>query len=244
MTQQPNMQNRRSFLGCAAVAASAFLHRGRAMGAGGVADPGLRAACELAASGRLGRMPLIEMRVGALPAASLAREEPAGGWDRRGRLALDLGAQIVQSTRDAEPSRHRLVRVSATRSTLRAEHAAGQPGAILMRFDFGGTLLNFELRGRPAGHGNGGFRAVCYGTEGTLIMEAGRWSVHWSASGAGSGGSARDGLRAAPAGSASSRLGAALWRAARLSYRLGREVRFNPSTGSFLEDPAASSLLS
>jgi hypothetical protein len=167
-----------------------------------------------------------------------------GGPD--GRAALDLGVRISQMVRGV--ASRPPVRIWTAGWPAGADSAEDSPGAVIVRYDFGDMLLNFELRGQPMGTAGAGFRAVCYGTEGTLIMDAGGWSVHWNDGRTGAAddaGRAREAAwRVCDADAATGRLSAALWRAAGISYRLGRDVRFDPSTESCPDDPAANELLS
>jgi hypothetical protein len=112
----------------------------------------------------------------------------------------------------------------------------------LASFDYGHTLLNFELRPRA------NFVAGFYGTDGTLLVGLNGWEVH-----------TRDGKveRVAKAWDGShernfldcvrsrnrpnadveiGRLSGLLGHLGDASYRLGREVRFEPETETFSRD--------
>jgi len=243
--------NRRAFLKAAATAAAcAVLNRdpranSRAAQTGfepsGIEPFG--AAAGFAASGRLGRVPLIEARA-------------YGGWaggaatpvrlDCRSLHALDLGLRAIQLTRRIEDAHRLPVRVSAV--SKRADE-------VTVHYDFGDTLLNFELINMSATSA-AGFQAVYYGTEGTLLVSDRHWEIHRSDGRTEMAGNTRgsayearflDCLRRRQhpdCDTETARVRALLCRLGAISYRLDREVRFDAETETFPGDAAANALLS
>jgi hypothetical protein len=187
------------------------------------------AAARFAASGRLGRIPLIELRVNQNPV----------GFRGQSIHALDLGLRLVHSTRGSEDSKCLPTRISAVPRMRRPHSGRSAPDAVFVTYDYGDMLLNLELRSLPA-KSAADFRAVCYGTEGTLVVTDDGWEVHWKD------GRTETANQGAPRNSEAgiARSGAVLCRLANISYRLGREIRFDPATGSIPDDAEANALLS
>lgn len=189
----------------------------------------------------------------------------------QGIHVLDVGIWAIQLMRGFEGSQCLPKRISATGGIYWLDDAKEVPDTEIVTYDYGDMLLNFELRsfatdyllphsaaprlGNKFAGGPADFYTAYYGTEGTVIATDDRWEVHW-----------KDGKvdRTASAGGSHEanflecvksrkrpnsdveigRLSTMLCHLGNISYKLGRDVRFDPKTETFVGDAQANQLLS
>ena len=142
------------------------------------------------------------------------------------------------------------------------------PDTQIVSYDYGDMMLNFELRsfatdylmphaapriGPKSAGGPADFATAYYGTEATVLALNDRWEVHWrdgkvEQTKAGGGSHEANFLEAVKsrkrpnADVETGRLSTMLCHLGNVSYKLGRDVRFDPKTEKF-GDAEANKLL-
>jgi len=258
-----------------------------------------KSAVEYAASGQLGKVPLIKAWINQVrpsigrPADSTA---PAGidydrwlgpapqrafnenrfhynwrfFWDygnselgNQGIHVLDVALWAIQLMHGFENYQCLPKRISSTGGIYWLDDAKEVPDTEVVSYDYGHTLLNFELRSFAVDHlmpnkpkaGSTDFYTAFYGTEGTLLLGNAGWEVH------GKDGSVEPKVkagtmlheanfldciktRAKPHSDIEiGRLSTTLCHLGNISYKLTRDVNFDPKTETFPDDKPANALL-
>ncbi len=112
-------------------------------------------------------------------------------------------------------------------------------------YDFGDMLVNLETRRTGMSSGSGDLQAICYGTEGTLVVHSRIWKVCWK-DGSAEEGSETDAFTTRVAhhsGLDIECLSAKLRDLAAISCRLGCDLRFDPGSNNWFGDAEADTLL-
>ncbi len=190
----------------------------------------------------------------------------------QGIHVLDVALWGIQLMRGFEPRQCLPTRVSATGGIYWIDDAKEAPDTEIVSYQYGDLMLNFELRSfaidylpaRTSGPrvtdnikagGPTDFFTAYYGTEATLLVGNDGWELHW-----------KDGKvetrksteilheanfleciksRRRPNSDVEiGRLSTMLCHLGNISYKLGRDVKFDPTTEAFGDDREANSLLS
>jgi predicted dehydrogenase len=189
----------------------------------------------------------------------------------QGIHVLDVGLWAIQLMRGFENYNCLPKRISATGGIYWLDDAKEVPDTEIVSYDYGDMMLNFELRsfatdyllphsaaprlGTKFGGGPADFYTAYYGTEGTLIATDDRWEVHWKdgrvETTKATGGSHESNFlecvrsRKRPNSDVEiGRLSTMLCHLGNISYKLGRDVRFDPKNETFGADKEANKLLS
>jgi predicted dehydrogenase len=188
----------------------------------------------------------------------------------QGIHVLDVGIWAIQLMHGFDGAQCLPKRVSAAGGIYWLKDAKEVPDTQIVSYDYGDMLLNFELRsfatdyllphtapgsgtkfqGGPADVGT-----AYYGTEGTVITKDDRWEVHWKDGKVdttmGAGGSHEANFlecvksRKRPNSDVEiGRLSTTLCHLGNVSFKLGRDVQFDPKTETFVGDAQANMLLS
>ena len=184
---------------------------------------------------------------------------------------LDVGMWAIQSMRGFEGPQCLPKRISATGGIYWLDDAKEVPDTEIVSYDYGDMMLNFELRsfatdyllshaaapkvGSKLGGGPADFFTGFYGTEGTLLVTDNRWEVHWKdgrvettkAGGGSHEGNFLDCVKSRKRPNADveiGRLSTMLCHLGNISYKLGRDVRFDAKSESFGSDRDADRLAS
>jgi len=188
----------------------------------------------------------------------------------QGIHVLDVALWAIQKMRGYEPVKCLPKRVSAMGGIFWLDDAKEVPDTQIVSYDYGDLMLNFELRSFATDYvlphskapvstskmsgGPTDFYTGYYGTEGTLLVTNDFWELHW-----------KDGKvetrratsmlheanflecmksRQRPNSDVEiGRLSTMLCHLANISYRLGRDVKFDPATETFGADKEANALL-
>ena len=187
----------------------------------------------------------------------------------QGIHVLDVALWAIQLMRGFEGVQCLPRRVSATGGIYWLDDAKEVPDTEIVSYDYGDMMLNFELRsfatdyllphtaprlGTKFGGGPANFFTAYYGTEATLIVTDDRWELH-SQDGKvettkASGGSHEANFlecvksRQRPHSDIEiGRLSTMLCHLGNISYKLGRDIRFDAKTETFPGDAEANGLL-
>jgi predicted dehydrogenase len=175
----------------------------------------------------------------------------------QGVHVLDVGIWAIQKLRGMDkclPDR-----ISATGGIYWLDDAKEVPDTQIVTYHYDSLLLSFELRSfaddQVAGRHGTNFYTTYYGTEGTLMLTQSGWQVY-SADGKlahsekSSGGSHEGNFleciksRKRPNSDVEiGRLSTTLCHLGNISYKLGRDVHFDPKTETFPGDKEATKLL-
>jgi predicted dehydrogenase len=162
---------------------------------------------------------------------------------------LDVAIWGIQKLRGME--RCLPTRVSSTGGIYWLDDAKEVPDTQIVNYSYDNLLLSFELRSFLPGVGGTAYGTAFYGTEGSLVTTADGWDVYNHkgevvASAKASGGSHERNFlecvksRQQPHSDVEiGRLSTTLCHLGNISYRLGREVRFDPKTETFGNDREA-----
>jgi predicted dehydrogenase len=183
----------------------------------------------------------------------------------QGVHVLDVAIWAIQQMRGIENCLPK--RISASGGIYWLDDAKEVPDTQIVTYYYDTLLLSFELRsfaadsllhqGKPfkAAPGAADFYTAYYGTEGTLVLTNAGWKVYWNDGSAGpeqndTGGSHEKNFldciksRKLPNSDVEiGRLSTTLAHLGNISYKLGRDVRFDPKTETFGSDQAANQLL-
>jgi predicted dehydrogenase len=183
----------------------------------------------------------------------------------QGVHVLDVAIWAIQQMRGVENCLP--TRVSAIGGIYWLDDAKEVPDTQIVTYYYDNLLLSFELRsfaadsllhqGKPfkAAPGAADFYTAYYGTEGTLVLTNAGWKVYRNDGSAGpeqkdTGGSHEKNFldciksRKLPNSDVEiGRLSTTLVHLGDISYKLGRDVRFDPKTETFGSDKAANQLL-
>ena len=188
----------------------------------------------------------------------------------QGIHVLDVALWAVQLMRGFEGASCLPKRISSTGGIYWLDDAKEVPDTEIVSYDYGDMMLNFELRsfatdyllprtaaprlGPKSAGGPTDFYTAYYGSEGTLVATDDRWEVHWKdgrvETTKASGGSHEANFlqcvksRQRPNSDVEiGRLSTMLCHLANISYKLRRDVRFDPKTETFPGDAEANRLL-
>lgn len=183
----------------------------------------------------------------------------------QGVHVLDVAIWAIQKMRGLENCLPR--RVSATGGIYWLDDAKEIPDTEIINYDYGDLMLTFELRAFARDHvlhqgklatggpGSAEFFTGFYGTEGTLLANNNGWTVYTKDSGVGpvvqaSGGSHEKNFldciksRQRPNSDIEiGRLSTMLCHLGNISYKLGRDIRFDSKSETFGDDKEANKLL-
>jgi predicted dehydrogenase len=189
----------------------------------------------------------------------------------QGIHVLDVGIWAIQLMHGFEAAQCLPKRISATGGIYWLKDAKEVPDTEIVTYDYSDMLLNFELRsfatdyllehaasphlGTKFAGGPADFYTAYYGTEGTVIATDDRWEVHWKdgkVDRTPSTGGSHEGnflecvkSRKRPNSDVEiGRLSTTLCHLGNISYKLGRDVHFDPKTETFPGDAQANQLLS
>jgi predicted dehydrogenase len=182
----------------------------------------------------------------------------------QGIHVLDVGLWAIQKMHGFEAENCLPKRISAIGGIYWLDDAKEVPDTEIVTYEYNDMLLNFELRSfafdyllprAPGSRGGTNFFTAYYGTEGTVVATDHYWEVHW-----------KDGKvertnegqmlheanflecvksRKRPhADIEIGRLSTTLCHLGNVSYKLRREIRFDPKTEKFVNDAEANKLLS
>ena len=177
----------------------------------------------------------------------------------QGIHVLDVALWAIQLMRGFEARQCLPKRISATGGIYWLDDAKEVPDTQIVTYDYGDMMLNFELRsfatdyamphtepriGPKSAGGPADFATAYYGTEGTALALNDRWEVHWRDGKVeqtrASGGSHEENFlecvktrRKPHADVEIGRLSTMLCHLGNVSYKLGRDVRFDPKTEKF-----------
>jgi predicted dehydrogenase len=188
----------------------------------------------------------------------------------QGIHVLDIGIWAVQKMRGYEPAKCLPKRVSTMGGIYWLDDAKEVPDMQIVSYDYGDMMMNFELRSfatdyvlphskapvantKMAG-GPTDFFTGYYGTDATLLVTNDYWELHWKD------GKVETGKGAQPRHEADflealksrrrpnsdveiGRLSTMLCHLGNISYKLGRDVKFDPATETFGADKEANALL-
>jgi predicted dehydrogenase len=186
----------------------------------------------------------------------------------QGIHVLDVAIWAIQLMRGFDGSKCLPKRISATGGIYWLDDAKEVPDTQTVSYDYGDMMLNFELRsfatdylmphaapriGPKSAGGPADFATAYYGTEATVLALNDRWEVHWkdgkvSQTAAGGGSHEGNFLEAVKSRKKPNadveigRLSTMLCHLGNVSYKLGRDVRFDPKTEKF-GDAEANKLL-
>jgi len=180
----------------------------------------------------------------------------------QGIHVLDVALWAIQLMHGFENDQCLPKRISSTGGIYWLDDAKEVPDTEVVSYDYGHTLLNFELRSFATDHlmagkrtGGTDFYTAFYGTEGTLLLGNAGWEVH-----------AKDGSveprvkagtmlheanfldcvksRNKPNSDIEiGRLSTTLCHLGNISYKLGRDIRLDPKTETFPDDKQANAML-
>jgi predicted dehydrogenase len=182
---------------------------------------------------------------------------------------LDLALWAIQLMRGFEGAKCLPKRISSTGGIYWLNDAKEIPDTQSVNYDYGDMMLNFELHsfatdylaphsepriGPKTAGGPGDYATAYYGIEGTVIAFNDRWEVHWrdgkvettKASGGSHEANFLDAVKTRKKPNADveiGRLSTMLCHLGNVSYKLGRDVRFDPKSEKF-GDAEANKLLS
>jgi predicted dehydrogenase len=190
----------------------------------------------------------------------------------QGIHVLDIALWAIQLVRGFEPRQCLPSRVSAMGGIYWLDDAKEVPDTQIVSYEYKDMMLNFELRSfatdfllphssaprvstNTKAGGPTDFFTAYYGTEGTMLVGNDGWELHW-----------KDGKVETRPGSAIrheanfleciksrrrpnsdveiGRLSTMLCHLGNISYKLGRDVKFDPATETFGHDKEANNLLS
>ena len=189
----------------------------------------------------------------------------------QGIHTLDVALWAVQWMRGFENYRCLPKRVSASGGIYWLDDAKEVPDTQIVSYDYGDMMLNFELRsfatdylmphsaaprvGSKFAGGPADFFTAFYGTEGTLLVTDNRWEIHWKdgrvettqATGGSHEGNFLACVKSRKRPNADveiGRLSTMLCHLGNISYKLGRDVRFDAKAENFGNDREANQLMS
>ena len=189
----------------------------------------------------------------------------------QGIHVLDVGLWAIQLMRGFENYQCLPKRISSTGGIFWLNDAKEVPDTEIVTYDYGDMLLNFELRsfatdyllphsgapriGPKFAGGPTDFYTAYYGTEGTLTVTESHWEVHWKdgkvettkASGGSHEGNFLECVKSRKRPNSDveiGRLSTTLCHLANVSYKLGRDIHFDPRNENFGEDREANKLMS
>src|ERR1035441_9350487 len=189
----------------------------------------------------------------------------------QGIHVLDVAIWAIQQMRGFEPTQCLPTRVSSIGGIYWLHDAKEVPDTQIVSYDYGDLMLNFELRSSPPDYvlphstapvstskmrgGPTDFYTGYYGTEGTLLVTNNFWELHWKdgkVETCKSSGVAHEAdflaslkSRRRPNSDVEiGRLSTMLCHLGNISYRLGRDVKFDPATEALGNDSEANALLS
>lgn len=186
----------------------------------------------------------------------------------QGIHVLDIALWAIQLMRGFDAAKCLPKRISATGGIYWLDDAKEVPDTQMVTYDYGDMMLNFELRsfatdylmphaapriGPKTAGGPADFATAYYGTDATVLALNDRWEVHWkdgkvaqTAAGGGSHeGNFLEAVKSRKKPNADveiGRLSTMLCHLGNVSYKLGRDVRFDPKTEKF-GDAEANKLL-
>jgi predicted dehydrogenase len=186
----------------------------------------------------------------------------------QGIHVLDAAIWAIQLMRGFDGPKCLPKRISATGGIYWLDDAKDVPDTQIVSYDYGDMMLNFELRsfatdylmphaapriGPKSAGGPADFATAYYGTEATVLALNDRWEVHWrdgkvEQTKAGGGSHEANFLEAVKSRKRPNadveigRLSTMLCHLGNVSYKLGRDVRFDPKTERF-GDAEANKLL-
>ncbi len=180
----------------------------------------------------------------------------------QGIHVLDVGLWAIQLMRGSENYQCLPKRISSTGGIYWLHDAKEVPDTEVVSYDYGDMMLNFELRSfatdyllpHPSGGGPANFYTAYYGTEGTLIVTDSGWEIHWKDGRVETtkpGGGSHEGNflecvknRRRPNSDVEiGRLSTMLCHLGNISYKLGRDVRFDSRNENFGDDQEANRLM-
>jgi predicted dehydrogenase len=188
----------------------------------------------------------------------------------QGIHVLDVGIWAIQLMRGFENYNCLPKRVSATGGIYWLHDAKEVPDTEIVSYDYGDMMLNFELRsfatdytlphsppkaGATAAAGPTDFYTAYYGTEATLVVTNDRSEIHWKdgrvettkATGGSHEGNFLECVKTRKRPNSDveiGRLSTMLCHLGNISYKLGRDVRFDPKNENFGDDREANQLMS
>ncbi len=189
----------------------------------------------------------------------------------QGIHTLDVALWAVQLMRGFENYQCLPKRVSASGGIYWLDDAKEVPDTQIVSYDYGDMMLNFELRsfatdylmphtaaprvGNKFAGGPADFFTAFYGTEGTLLVTDNRWEIHWKdgrvettqATGGSHEGNFLACVKSRKRPNADveiGRLSTMLCHLGNVSYKLGRDVRFDAKAENFGNDREANQLMS
>ena len=186
----------------------------------------------------------------------------------QGIHVMDVAIWAIQMMRGYDAAKCLPKRVSATGGIYWMDDAKEVPDTQSVNYDYGDMMLNFELRsfatdylmphtapriGPKSAGGPADFATAYYGTEATVLALNDRWDVHWrdgKVESTKAGGGSHEGnflecvkSRKRPHADVEiGRLSTMLCHLGNVSYKLGRDVKFDPKSERF-GDAEANKLL-
>jgi len=186
----------------------------------------------------------------------------------QGIHVLDVAIWAIQLMRGFDGAKCLPKRTSAIGGIYWLDDAKEVPDTQIVSYDYGDMMLNFELRsfatdylmphaapriGPKSAGGPADFATAYYGTDATVLALNDRWEVHWKdgkveQTKAGGGSHEANFLEAVKSRKKPNadvevgRLSTMLCHLGNVSYKLGRDVRFDPKTEKF-GDAEANKLL-
>jgi predicted dehydrogenase len=186
----------------------------------------------------------------------------------QGIHVLDIAIWAIQLMRGFDAAKCLPKRISATGGIYWLDDAKEVPDTQMVTYDYGDMMLNFELRsfatdylvphaapriGPKTAGGPADFATAYYGTDATVLALNDRWEVHWKdgkveqtkAGGGSHEGNFLEAVKSRKKPNADveiGRLSTMLCHLGNVSYKLGRDVRFDPKTEKF-GDAEANKLL-
>ena len=187
----------------------------------------------------------------------------------QGIHVLDVGMWAIQLMRGFEPDKCLPKRISASGGIFWLDDAKEVPDTEIVTYDYGDMMLNFELRsfatdytlphtaapkiGPNSAGGPTDFFTAFYGTEGTLLVTDNRWELHWKdgrvettkATGGSHEGNFLECVKSRKRPNADveiGRLSTMLCHLGNISYKLGRDIRFDAKAENFGNDREANRL--
>jgi predicted dehydrogenase len=177
---------------------------------------------------------------------------------------LDVAVWAVQLMRGFSGAQCLPKRISSAGGIYWIDDAKEVPDTQSVNFDYGDMLMNFELRsfatdymlphseprtGPKTGGGPADIGTAFYGTEGTVLVLGDRWEVHWrdgkvettKASGGSHEANFLECVKTRKKPNADieiGRLSTMLCHLGNVSYKLGRDVRFDPKSEKFGDSEA------
>jgi predicted dehydrogenase len=181
----------------------------------------------------------------------------------QGIHVLDVGIWAIQLMRGFEATKCLPTRVSSMGGIYWLDDAKEIPDTQVVTYDYGDMVMNFELRSfatdyllpHTAPRTGGEFYTAYYGTDATVIATDNRWEVHWkdgkvdrtAATGGSHEANFLECVKSRKRPNADVEIGRTstmLCHLGNVSYKLGREVRFDPKTETFPGDAQANNFLS